>query len=164
MTYTHVICTTKNRKCNWINHGLIQELSSERRFCREVRSKDSSGREDDEEDESNYWINISWWYILRVWNVHGVQSIEFSRVGCNLCKNVECSTFFEGTCCIPNSPPPPNAPHVLMDFVVLPPGHGRSVTDFWGWDVHEEQLSCPDVVSGDIGGCGARRALKPNFN
>jgi len=27
-------------------------------------------------------------------------------------------------------PPPPNAPHVLVDFVVFPPGHGRSVTDF----------------------------------
>jgi len=27
-------------------------------------------------------------------------------------------------------PPPPMPPHVLMDFVVLPPGHGRSVTDF----------------------------------
>ena len=26
--------------------------------------------------------------------------------------------------------PPPNVPHVLVDFVVFPPGHGRSVTDF----------------------------------
>jgi len=25
-------------------------------------------------------------------------------------------------------------PHVLVDFVVLPPGHGSSVTDFWGWE------------------------------
>jgi len=24
----------------------------------------------------------------------------------------------------------PVPPHVLVDFVVLPPGHGRSVTDF----------------------------------
>jgi len=24
----------------------------------------------------------------------------------------------------------PNAPHVLVDFAVFPPGHGRSVTDF----------------------------------
>ena len=24
----------------------------------------------------------------------------------------------------------PNAPHVLVDFVVFHPGHGRSVTDF----------------------------------
>ena len=50
-----------------------------------------------------------------------------------------------------------------MDFVVLPPGHGRSVTNFWGWDAHEAQLRCPDDVSGDIGGCSARRALKPKF-
>jgi len=47
--------------------------------------------------------------------------------------------------------------------VVLPPGHGRSVTDFWGWDAHEAQLRCPDDVSGDIGGCSARRALKTKF-
>jgi len=58
---------------------------------------------------------------------------------------------------------PHNAPHVLMDFVVFPPGHGRSVTDFWGWDAHEAQLRCRDDVSGDIGGCSARRALKPKF-
>jgi len=25
------------------------------------------------------------------------------------------------------------------------------------------QLRCPDDVSGDIGGCSARRALKPKF-
>ena len=54
-------------------------------------------------------------------------------------------------------------PHVLVDFVVLPPGHCRSVTDFWGWDAHKVQLRCPDDVSGDIGGCSARRALKPKF-
>jgi len=48
-------------------------------------------------------------------------------------------------------------PHVLMDFVVLPPGHGRSVTDFWGWDAHEARLRYPDDVSGDIGECSARR-------
>ena len=56
--------------------------------------------------------------------------------------------------------PPPN---VLVDFVVLLPGHGSSVTDFCGWDAHEAQLRCPDYVSGDIGGCSARRALKPKF-
>jgi hypothetical protein len=33
-----------------------------------------------------------------------------------------------------------------VDFVVLPPGHGRDVTDFWGWDAHEVQLRCPDGV------------------
>ena len=54
-------------------------------------------------------------------------------------------------------------PHVLVDFVVLPPGHGRIVTDFWGWDAHEAQLRCPDDVSGDRGGFSARRALKPKF-
>ena len=54
-------------------------------------------------------------------------------------------------------------PHVLVDFVVLPPGYGRSVTDFWDWDAHEAQLRCPDDVSGDIGGWSARRALKPKF-
>ena len=54
-------------------------------------------------------------------------------------------------------------PRVLVDFVVLPAGQGRSVTDFWGWDAHEAQLRCPDDVSGDIGGCSARRALIPKF-
>ena len=54
-------------------------------------------------------------------------------------------------------------PYVLVDFVVLPSGHGRSVTDFWGWDAHEAQLRYPDDVSGDVGGCSARRALKPKF-
>ena len=51
----------------------------------------------------------------------------------------------------------------LVDFVVLPPGHGRNVTDFSGWDAHEAQLRCPDGVSGDIGRCSARRGLKPKF-
>jgi len=56
-------------------------------------------------------------------------------------------------------------PHMsLTDFVVFPPGDGRSVTDFSGWDTHEARFRCPDDVSGDIGGCNARRALKPNFN
>ena len=55
-------------------------------------------------------------------------------------------------------------PHMsFTDFVVFPPGHGRSVTDFSGWDAHEARLRCPDDVSGDTGGCSARRALKPNF-
>ena len=53
----------------------------------------------------------------------------------------------------------PMPPHVL---VVFPPGHGRSVTDFWGWDAHEARLRCPDDVSG-TGGCSARRTLKPKF-
>ena len=46
----------------------------------------------------------------------------------------------------------PLPPHVLVDFVVLPPGHGSSVTDFWGWEAHVVQLRCPDDASGDIGG------------
>ena len=54
-------------------------------------------------------------------------------------------------------------PHVLVDFVVLPPGHGRSVTDLWGWDAHVAQLRCADDVSGDRGRRSARRALKPKF-
>ena len=58
---------------------------------------------------------------------------------------------------------PPMPPHVLVDFMVFPPGHGRSVTDFWVWDAHGARLRCPDDVSGDIGGCSARRALKPKF-
>ena len=51
-------------------------------------------------------------------------------------------------------------PHMsLTDFVVFPPGHGRSVTTFSGWDAHEARLRCPDDVSGDIGGCSARRGI-----
>jgi len=57
----------------------------------------------------------------------------------------------------------PMPPFVHVDSIVLPPGHGRNVTDFWVWDAHEAQLRCPDDVSGDIGGCSARRALKPKF-
>ena len=34
----------------------------------------------------------------------------------------------------------------FVDFVVLPPGHGRSVTEFSGWDAHEAQLRRPDGV------------------
>jgi len=54
--------------------------------------------------------------------------------------------------------------YIFFDFVVFPPGHGRRVTDFWVWDAREVRLRCPDEVSGDIGGCSARRALKPKFN
>jgi len=54
-------------------------------------------------------------------------------------------------------------PRVLVDYVVLPPGHGRNVTGFWGWDANEAQLRSPDDVCGDIGGCSARGALKPKF-
>jgi hypothetical protein len=49
----------------------------------------------------------------------------------------------------------------LMDFVVSPPGGGRSVTDFWGRDAHEPQLRCPDEVDGDIWIWSTRRGLNP---
>jgi hypothetical protein len=51
----------------------------------------------------------------------------------------------------------------LMDFVVFPPGCGRSVTDFWGWDAHEAQLCCPGEVDGDIWIWSTRKGLKPKF-
>jgi hypothetical protein len=38
----------------------------------------------------------------------------------------------------------------LMAFVVSPPGCGRSVIDFSGWDAHQAQLRCFDEVDGDI--------------
>ena len=37
-----------------------------------------------------------------------------------------------------------------MNFRGFPPGCGDSVADFWGWDVHETRLRCPDDVSGDM--------------
>jgi hypothetical protein len=40
-------------------------------------------------------------------------------------------------------PPPPCHHMSLMDFVVSPPGCGRSVTDFWGWDAHEAHYVVP---------------------
>jgi hypothetical protein len=51
----------------------------------------------------------------------------------------------------------------LMDYVVSPPGCGRSVTDFWGWDAREAQLRCPDEVDGDIWIWSTRRGLKPKL-
>jgi hypothetical protein len=51
----------------------------------------------------------------------------------------------------------------LMEFMVSPPGCGRSVTDFWGWDAHEAQLRCTDEMDGDIWIWGTRRGLKPKF-
>jgi hypothetical protein len=50
----------------------------------------------------------------------------------------------------------------LMDFVVSPPGCGRSVTD-WSWDAHEAQLGCPDEVDADMWIWSTRRGLKPKF-
>ena len=51
----------------------------------------------------------------------------------------------------------------FTDFVAFTPGHGRNITDFSGWDAHEARLRCSDDVSGDLGGCSGRRALKPKF-
>ena len=45
----------------------------------------------------------------------------------------------------------------------IPPGDGRSVTDFSGWDAHEARLRCPDDVSGDIGGCSALNLISTNL-
>jgi hypothetical protein len=41
-------------------------------------------------------------------------------------------------------------PQVHLDFVVTPPGCGRSVTDFWDWGANWAQLRWPDDVSGDM--------------
>jgi hypothetical protein len=54
---------------------------------------------------------------------------------------------------------PPMPPHSLIDFVVSPPGCGRSVTDFWGWDAHKALLRCPDEVDCDIWIWSTRRGL-----
>jgi len=43
-----------------------------------------------------------------------------------------------------------------VDFVVLPPGHGSSVTDFQGWDAHEAQIRCADDMTGERGRCSSR--------
>ena len=55
----------------------------------------------------------------------------------------------------------------FVDFVVFPPGHGRSVTDFWGWDSHEAQLRCPDgvwvVIEGDVAPRGALNLKSTNI-
>jgi hypothetical protein len=40
----------------------------------------------------------------------------------------------------------PIPPHVLDWLRGPPPGCGRSVTDFWGWDAHEALLRCPDEI------------------
>ena len=55
----------------------------------------------------------------------------------------------------------------FVDFVAFPPGHGRSVTDFWGWDAHEVQLRCPDsvwvVIEGDVVPGGALNLNSTNL-
>jgi hypothetical protein len=57
----------------------------------------------------------------------------------------------------------PMPPHVRHGLRGLPPGCGRSVTDFWGWDTHEVQLRCPNEVDGDIWIWSTRRDLKTKF-
>ena len=51
----------------------------------------------------------------------------------------------------------------FVDFVFLSPGHGRSVTDFWGWEAHEAKLRCPDgvwvVIEEDVVSGGALNNL-----
>jgi hypothetical protein len=64
------------------------------------------------------------------------------------------STLFSCILCLFFFIPMPS--HVHIDFVVPPPGCGRSVTDFWGWGAHRAQLRCPDDVS-------SRRGLKTKF-
>ena len=55
----------------------------------------------------------------------------------------------------------------FVDFVVLLPGHGRSVTYFWGWDAHEAQLRCPDgvwvAIEGDVVPGGALNLNSTNL-
>ena len=64
-------------------------------------------------------------------------------------QEVNCSTSFLGDLLtyLHYFPFPPNAITCpFVDFVVLLPGYGRSVTYFWGWDAHEAQLRCSDGV------------------
>ena len=99
------------------------------------------------------WSEWAWTMMLADWCFE-------TFLSSNCLKTITLQTAFPS---LSEIPPPPPIPHVLVDFVVLPPGHGSNVTDFWGRDAHEAQLRCPDDVSGVIGGCSARRALKPKF-
>ena len=79
------------------------------------------------------WI-ISVNFIHTVIRVSDLQFI-FLREGQYCCLAIYCYFFFV------------QFHHMsVVDFVVLPPGHGRSVTDFRGWDAHEARLRCPDGV------------------
>ena len=58
----------------------------------------------------------------------------------------------------------------FADFVVLPPGHSSSVTDFWDWDAHGAQLRCPagvwvvieeDVLPGGALNLNSTNLLRP---
>jgi hypothetical protein len=47
----------------------------------------------------------------------------------------------------------------LWTWWYSPPGCGRSVIDFWGWDAHEAQLRFPEEVDGGIWIWSTRRGL-----
>jgi hypothetical protein len=59
----------------------------------------------------------------------------------------------------------PVPPHFHIDFVVPPPGCGRSVTDIWGLGAHMAQLRCPNEMSDDayIWEWSTRWGRKPKF-
>jgi hypothetical protein len=54
----------------------------------------------------------------------------------------------------------PMPPHVLIVFVVSPPGCGRSVTDFWGWGAVTLPRCCEWLY---IWAWNTRKGLKPKF-
>jgi hypothetical protein len=56
----------------------------------------------------------------------------------------------------------PMPPHVRHGLHGLPPGCGRSVTDFWVWDAREVRLRCPDEVDGDTWIWSTSRGLNLN--
>ena len=62
----------------------------------------------------------------------------------------------------------PMPPHVLfVEFVALPPGRGRIVTDVWSWGAHEAQLRCPNdvwvVIEEEVGPGGALNLNSTNL-
>jgi hypothetical protein len=114
--------------------------------------------------DRSLWQRVSSFYDM--WTRKWIRVSKFSKKHSNfISKNLVVGTFttWKMKCIIFFFFNPPMPPHVLVDFMVFPPRHGSSVTDFWGWDAHEAQLRCPDDVSGDIGGWSARKALKPKF-
>jgi hypothetical protein len=53
-------------------------------------------------------------------------------------------------------------PHVRHWLSGLPPGCGRSVTDFWGWNAHEARLRCPNEMEYGVPG-GALNLNSTNY-
>ena len=99
------------------------------------------------------------WQHKRMWFVLLPPGVTFNRFNADLLSSIFCMTecgltskmgmcLWSEICIDKVSFFLPVPPHVLVDFVVFPPGHGRSVTDFWGWDAHEARLHFPDDVSG----------------